>query len=689
MSQPQLDLAAELAAAQAAVRARRHAAAVEHLAHLVPVVPTHPAVVAVLDDLVATAPDPLGLVKSGAALTFGQAAVHAYALGKAGRPAEAYQLLRQLVQQNPAGDLIDWALPWLDAGGLAPDARGDAAVRFIVSAHHRFSSPGALSPEATALIRRWLPHVRRHLASRPATDPLQGPYTILLRQAGELDEAVKVARARHAKGPCYESAVSLAANLRARRSFAEWYAACQECLRLRPNDVATRLDLGDCFWEEQLKLEEAEHWYGEALRLEADHAWARPSLLAVQYLRTHEPRRRDELEDHVAAHPDNRRAYHALARITPFFTFFVPPSDATVNLLNQLADRIEAGTGGEVSGAIRQVTTGLEVPSCRRSIDRQLEVWGGKVQIEREVRGMQTPDPRQPRVPVRHRLWEYDGLTPRPAVAPPPANVAEAVAALAATRYDLMEWLHHAGNLAGRLGPGAVPGLLGAMAHPPEPPAPVRRWDWTFRVQVAAAVMIAQSEDRWEGSLRRQVLFDLANGPMDWATVAAAVALTGVALRNPGTAGDVGRLFDEVRRALPRPGHEWYENNLLNLHLRLPGLAPSVRTALRAARADLEARSARRETDAQLAARMFLARSVPEGAEQSDLARTLIEGFARGLTRDQPHFPLMLDTFLKLAESALEGATGETRPYLEEQVRVLQLIRAEVGKGPAPAPAAR
>src|SRR5262249_11921146 len=144
-----------------------------------------------------------------------------------------------------------------------------------------------------------------------------------------------------------------------------------------------------------------------------------------------------------------------------------------------------------------------------------------------------------------------------------------------------------------------------------------------------------------------------------------------------------------VRRALPRPGHEWYENNLLNLHLRLPGLAPSVRTALRAARADLEARAAHRETEAQLAARMFHTRPVPGGSQQKDLVPPLIEGFALGLTRDNPHFPLVVDTSLKLAESMVEGATGDPRTYLEEQVHVLRLIQAEVGKGPAPSAMAR
>jgi thioredoxin-like negative regulator of GroEL len=677
------DPEAELAAARVAVREGRHQAAAEHLTHVVPVAPTHPAVTAVLDDLVATAPDPLALVPGGGPVSAGAAAVHAYALGKVGRHADAYPLLCQLAQANPGGALIDWALPWLEGQGLPADARSDAALRFIVSAHHRFANHTQLAPEHSALVRRWLPHVRALLATRPADDPLQGQFCVLLRQAGEPDEAVAVARARHARAPNFESAVSLAANLRAKREFAGWYDACQEALKFRPDDVATRLDLADCYWEEQQNLADAERWYADALRVAPDHPWALPSLLAVRYLWTREGRWRDQLEDHVAANSRNDRGHGVLARVTPFFASFLYPADATVNILNGLAEKVEGLPPGEASGTVKLTTTGLDAPSCRRSIDRQVELWGGKVRVEREVLGVQTPDPRQPRVPVRYRLWEYDDLVPRPAVAPPPAAVAQAVAALAATGYDLGRWVGSAANVAGRLGPASVEGLLGVMAHPPNSPPGVRAWDWTPRVQVAAALVIAQSGRDWAGSVRRQALIDLANGPLDWATVAAVVALAAVALQNPAVAPEVGQLFAEVRRDLPRPGSDWYENVLLNLHLRLPGLSAAQVQELRAARAAFEARAARPLGEADLAARLFLTRPVPAGWHESDLARILIEAFARKLGLDNPDLPTMLDGCLGVAQASVPAEAGEKRAYAEEQIAVLRLIRAELGKGAA------
>jgi tetratricopeptide (TPR) repeat protein len=475
------DLNADLQAARAAVGAGRLAEAVAHLAHVVPAYPTHPAVTAVVDELVAAAPDPLALVPLGGPVTLGAAAVHAYALGKLGRDAEAYQVLRQIAPPNPAGGLIDWALPWLERDTLPAALRDEAVTLFFVSAHHRFANHNPLPPDATALVRRWLPHVRRLMAGRPADDPLQSGYCVLLRQAGEVDEAIRLMRARHAAAPSYSSAVSLAAALRAARRFDGWFAACQEILALRPDDVPTRLDLGDCFWEEQGKLGEAERWYADAVRLAPEHEWAWPSLLAVRHLRTREPGWRDRLEDYAAARPDNDRARVALGRVTPFFADFLYPGDASVNNLLEVADKVEAAPPGAVRGTITLTTTGLDAPSCRRAIDRQLALWGGGIRIVREIRGTQTPDPRRPRAPVRTLLWDYDGTEPRPAVAPPPPDVAQAVGALAAARYDLGGWVGRAADLAARLGPSSVPGLVGALAHPPDPPPRVRTWDWVRR----------------------------------------------------------------------------------------------------------------------------------------------------------------------------------------------------------------
>jgi tetratricopeptide (TPR) repeat protein len=589
---------------------------------------------------------------------------------------EAYDILRQLAGANHASGIIDWALPWLDAGQLPDQQRAEAVFLYFASAHYRFGPRKDIPPESVELVKRWLPHVRREMAGKPHNDMSYTAYVIALRQAGEMDEAVRVCEARHRAAPTYESAVSLAATFREAKRFDEWFVAEQEVLRISPDDIPTRLDLGDCFWEEQGNLAEAEKWYADALRIEPENAWAKPSLLAVRYFRTRETRWRDELEDHADAQPDDQRAEVCLGRVTPFFAEFVYPGDGSINNISGVADKIEKamaeGNNEPVTGRIKSATTGLDVPSCRRSIDRQLELWGGRITLEREILGMQSPDPREPRVPVRHRLWVYDGTTPRPAVQPPPADVAQAVGRLAAAPYDLGTWCDYGAQIGGQLGERGIPVLLGVMAFPPDPPAGWRTWEWTPRVQLAAALGITGTSPA-----ALEVLTDLANGPLDWTTAAAVVTLTAVARFRQNLAPRVRQLLTDLHRDLPRPGSDYYENVILNCHLRLPGLPPEERAALRAQRAEMERRVRKPTSEAEMAAGVFLARPVPEGAGDFPLIRQLIEAYMIPGGRDIPGFATTLDSVLNLAESFANAAEGDAKAYLDEQNRVLRLIQAQ------------
>jgi hypothetical protein len=63
--------------------------------------------------------------------------------------------------------------------------------------------------------------------------------------------------------------------------------------------------------------------------------------------------------------------------------------------------------------------------------------------------------------------------------------------------------------------------------------------------------------------VRRELLLDLANGPLDWSVDAAVVALGEVAVREPEAAGDVAEVFGKLLREQPRPGHVNYLGALL------------------------------------------------------------------------------------------------------------------------------
>jgi hypothetical protein len=121
--------------------------------------------------------------------------------------------------------------------------------------------------------------------------------------------------------------------------------------------------------------------------------------------------------------------------------------------------------------------------------------------------------------------------------------------------------------------------LLGVCAFPPELPVSVYAPVWIQRVQVVAALALASFDPDvpWPVSRRKQVLFDLASGPMDWTVDAAIIALTALAQTDAGIVGDVFELFLDLVRNQPRPGHVCYLWTVVYCIQQLPGLAKEYR----------------------------------------------------------------------------------------------------------------
>jgi hypothetical protein len=135
----------------------------------------------------------------------------------------------------------------------------------------------------------------------------------------------------------------------------------------------------------------------------------------------------------------------------------------------------------------------LEAPSARLALSL---VVGKEQEIDYQVEAIQSPDPRQPRIPVDHVLWRYEGANPVAAVREPSGDVVKAVSEIARTNYHLPVWSWQARSEAARLGPSRVADLLGVMVHPPAPEGEAV-WIWLGKVQVAAALVLAHIDPGW------------------------------------------------------------------------------------------------------------------------------------------------------------------------------------------------
>jgi ankyrin repeat protein len=224
-----------------------------------------------------------------------------------------------------------------------------------------------------------------------------------------------------------------------------------------------------------------------------------------------------------AASPATRSA-PARVRRNPFALMLPPREDAT---LKAVVHGWRRGQPVAEAGA-----SAIEAPSML-SVCRMLSPkFVFSCQVDRG------PDPRAPARRVKTRLWTYARLLGladqgRATVPPPDEAVAARVASVAAHPYLLRIWSQAALRAARGMARDALPRVLATMAHGVDGPGYVEIWDWRFRVQVAAALVVSYLGDEpWDGAARRQALEDVAEGPADWTSTAAIIALMDVARRD-------------------------------------------------------------------------------------------------------------------------------------------------------------
>ncbi len=544
--------------------------ALHHLAGALAADPNRPDWLALLDEALSRAEDPLALlpIKTPQPPYFGTVALHAYALAHLGRVGEAVDLILQIIHNYPNILYIEWANSWL----RRPEAKGKVntgrCAWFVSSMVKQF--PALRNPHGggRATLDRLPDFIRLVRQTQPADPVFLGISVSLLRRMNCLDEALEYAKTAYEMKPGFQTAVSVAVAHESRGELEPALAAYRDALRFDPKDVSCFLSMGDLLWDHG-RLQDAEKAYRDALDREPEQPWALPSWYYLRWVHTGEEGWRDKLMQLADTAADNQRARQMADLATPYVGYLPEPSDATTNMFKQ-AYR-EHGKEGKVASLS---LTAVEAPSNYLAFPALYE-------CSLSILRAHEPDVRKPRRPVDHLLWKYDGDRPSVAVPPPDAEVAKAVEELAKQPYRLDAWVRHAARVGQQLGPGRVRDLLAAMVHPPAAPEKFRPWAWVFRHQVAAALIVSQVESAWEDSARKKALWSLAYGPMDWTVDAALVALSALARDEEQTAEDVAALFRDLRQNLPRGGAVCYYGALLWLTLRLPNLEADERAAVR------------------------------------------------------------------------------------------------------------
>jgi tetratricopeptide (TPR) repeat protein len=543
-----------------------------------------------LDRYTAAAPDPLELapLKEGPEGNWvGIGALRALILGKIGRVPEAVAVLLQVIMARPDKPYLDWAIAWLEKEPAAgPRIDRSALLSFFGFVLQPYPGTVITDPAKQEELGRLCRFARQTIGDPDPEMMLTFARVALVRKLGLLDEALAEAERGYQKHGGFHLASSMAMIFDGRGDQESWLKWQRIALQHDPENVPLRLEFGDRYLDTG-QFTEAVRWYEEALDREPEHPWALPSLFAARYLQGH-VQWRAQLEAYAAAHPDNQRAASLVRRGIPYVGFLPEPQEATLGVLRQVAELAKSPNGPPRGGA-KVTLSAVEAPSSRLACSLGIAALGLDLDIPFIISNIQTPDPRLPRRPVQYQVWKYreqkkllmrKTLTTEPiaAVPEPPAVITAAVAEIARSPFDRPVWLEAAGALVRRLSP-RVEDLLGIFAYPPDLPPNVYAPIWIQRAQVVAALALANydPEAPWPTSRRKQVLFDLASGPMDWTVDAAIIALTALAQVEPAISPELIELFLELVRHQPCPGHVCYLRAAVHCFQQLPGLTREYR----------------------------------------------------------------------------------------------------------------
>jgi tetratricopeptide (TPR) repeat protein len=511
------DVARELSIVEAALDRHDLHHAVHHLGTVLRLDPASARAGGLLDRIAAAAPEGGLALLPSQALSAEGAAVRACLLARRGLLDDAVGLVFSLSLAVPEVPFATLALGWLADPAAAAKVRPEVVTDCSVAIFDRYPD-GVEDPALRHAQEPLLETFALVLAAHPDADQAHCMASAAARRLGRNDLAIAWARQVLEREPSYPAALMLGYALRDDGRPVEAEAAFRRAIELDPREPLVRVDLAELLCDNGRAkdgLAELDH----VLREEPEHERALPVALWRRWQLDHDPVHAGALLDYLDRHPDRSYGHHLVpAMATPFpWVCFVPePGDAIINGFREGLGRSEEKGALALPLKLDGVRLShIESPSALLTVALLAgTALGDRIKVQR----VQRPDPRVPRRRVRHLLWHYRGKLPRAAVDPPSPAAAQAAAELAAGRYFAPRYrVDHARALLRVAVDRPVAELLGLMAHPPPPPPELlpAAWEWVRRVQVLAALAVAQLDGGWQGSARREVLLDLAVPGLD------------------------------------------------------------------------------------------------------------------------------------------------------------------------------
>jgi tetratricopeptide (TPR) repeat protein len=557
----------EIAIAQQAFAQGDLQHAIHHVASALASDATNQQWIGLMDQILRRAPDPLALVPiEGDETDFGTAATRAYACALRGMWPDALSLIAQVVGVRPDIEYLAWVEMWFQVPGVAQMPLDVLMPKLVIPLVQGLPQADGPNDPCLKNLRRAAKLIDSLRQMHPEQGFLWYASSVLARRMGDAQAAIPLAQQGLQAEPTFLTAIGYACALRDAGMIDQAAAAFAAARRYDADDVSTYLDTGDMFLKAK-RYAEAAQTYQAVLAKDANHPWALSSFHYATFRQSSDPRSKAAvvaLRDRFPFEERVRDLADELDPEIPYHNWIPLPGDATAKALADAVDQIQAHPDQAPGTTVTLNVTHPESPSVLTAFRMDTAHVQPPVKVELKYEKIQQPDPRAPKGQVDFVAWQYRGNEPVPTVGPPPAQLAEALANLAASPFNLDAWEAQAQALAQQLEPGWIPSLVGAMVHPPAKKLDVTAFLWVQRVQVAAALVIGQIGGGWPGSPRERALKSLALGPVDWTTSAALVALGRLGKSDATIRKDVEQLFIWLESQIPQGAFTCFEYPLVN-----------------------------------------------------------------------------------------------------------------------------
>lgn len=484
----------------------------------------------VLEQIIRQAPDVYALVQLGAEPSPEQLSMLAYVQAVSGHIDNGIRTLFRAHHMAPHRGYMRWLSRWSDWPGMIKSLDLNVLLKELMRLLKQHTSPKRRNVQQSTF-QELIPTLYKLLEHHGNNGRLLWVTSAMLRQIEQHAQAVKMAQRAFQQDKRWPMAMNLGFARRSAGDVDGAVEAFQIASRIEPDNVSSVIELSITLCQAERYDDGLKH-LDRILAHTPNHPEAMPVWCYFQLQATGDETYYLQLENYIHEHPQNTHAaqyYNMLREEAPFVRYLPMADDASIQSVAPLCASLDHRADDDAPPqGFRLDVERMEAPSVGIALDLVCSHY----QIPHydyvlHQTDPTTPDPRKSHQMVQYTIWTYDGMWPQAQI---PTQVPEElqlhITTMAKRIYHLPTWWKVAGMVAEQLDHHHVDFLPSALLDIARPcPEQFWPWQWVQRNQTAAMLILAQYAHAKQAPWPKQMLCDIALGPVDWSNTAALLAM--------------------------------------------------------------------------------------------------------------------------------------------------------------------